>query len=195
MALEKNLDGCILNLTNISKFFPGVRALDKVNFSLYSGEVHALVGENGAGKSTMIKIIAGIYPQDEGLIFFKGNEVNFSSPMDSNAQGIKVVYQELSLVQELSIMENVFLGEFPSNRLGYINWNEMRIRTEEILNRLGLILDPSAKVSSLRVAEQQIVEIARAISQKAEILIMDEPTSALSPSERDKLFELIELEI
>lgn len=191
MALKKNLENYILDLKNISKIFPGVRALEKINFNLRPGEVHALIGENGAGKSTMIKIIAGIYSQNEGSIFFKGNEVNFSSPIDSNSKGIKVVYQELNLIQELSIMENVFLGGFPSNRLGYIKWKKMEAKTKEILDKLGLMLDSSATVSSLRVAEQQLVEIARAISQGAEILIMDEPTSALSSSECEKLFKLI----
>ncbi|MHB8278324.1 MAG: sugar ABC transporter ATP-binding protein [Candidatus Humimicrobiaceae bacterium] len=191
MALKTNTAEYVIELKNISKIFPGVKALEKVNFDLCSSEVHALIGENGAGKSTMIKIIAGFYPPDEGSIFMNGQEVKFRSPIDSNTKGIKVVYQELNLVPELSIAENVFLGDFPTNRFGNINWKIMREKTKGILSQLGLEVDPTIKVGGLRVAEQQIVEIARSISSGAKILIMDEPTSALSPLECKNLFDLI----
>ena len=191
MALKTNTKKYVIELKNISKIFPGVKALEKVNFNLCYGEVHALVGENGAGKSTMVKIIAGIYPHDEGSVFINEQEVKFRSPIDSNAMGIKVVYQELNLVPELSIAENVFLGDFPINRLGNIKWKIMWKKTKDILDQLGLEVDPTMKVGRLRVAEQQIVEIARSISHGAKILIMDEPTSALSPQECEKLFEII----
>lgn len=192
MALKTNAAKYVLDLKNISKIFPGVKALEKVNFNLCAGEAHALIGENGAGKSTMVKIIAGIYQQDEGSIFINDQEVKFHSPIDSNAKGIRVVYQELNLVSELSVAENIFLGAFPAaNRLGIIKWKIMREKAKDILNKLGLEIDPTIKVGNLRVAEQQIVEIARSISKGAKILIMDEPTSALSPLECKKLFELI----
>lgn len=190
MALKNNLEYAI-ELKNIYKSFPGVVALNNVDFDLYVGEVHALVGENGAGKSTLIKIISGVYPADKGSIFLKGREVKFHSPIDSNAEGIKVVYQELNLVPELSVAENVFLGNFPINKVGSIDWKIMKEKTEEIISKLGLEVDPTIKVGSLRVAEQQIVEIARAISQGEKILIMDEPTSALSSLECQNLFNVI----
>lgn len=192
MALKTNTAEYVLDLKNISKIFPGVKAIEKVNFNLCAGEVHALIGENGAGKSTIVKIIAGIYQQDEGSIFINNQEVKFHSPIDSNAKGIRVVYQELNLVSELSVAENIFLGAFPAaNRLGIIKWKIMREKAKDILSKLGLEIDPTIKVGSLRVAEQQIVEIARSISRGAKIIIMDEPTSALSPLECKNLFELI----
>lgn len=182
----------ILELNNISKTFPGVKALDKVNFNLNPGEVHALVGENGAGKSTMIKIIAGVYSRhNEGMILINGLPVQFNSPSDAIAKGIKVVYQELNLIPGLSVAENVFLGNFSSKRLGIINWKIIWVETNKILNRLGLDIDPKTEVSKLRIAEQQIVEIAHSLSHGAKIIIMDEPTSALSPSECKNLFEII----
>src|SRR5215217_971042 len=181
-----------LEMRGIRKVFPGVVALDDIEFDLLPGEVHALVGENGAGKSTMIKIIAGLYRRDGGTMFVNGEEVDFKSPADSIARNIKVVYQELDLVPGLSVAENVFLGAYPKTGAGFIDWAALRNRTRELLDGLGLRIDPDRPVGELRVAEQQLVEIARAISRRAQILIMDEPTSALSPAEVDRLFGLIE---
>lgn len=181
-----------LEMKMIRKVFPGVVALDDVDFDLFPGEVHALVGENGAGKSTLIKIIAGLYRRDGGTMSVDGEEVEFKSPADSIARFIKVVYQELDLVPGLSVAENVFLGAFPKTNRGLIDWHVLKKRTGELLGELGLTIDPDTPVGELRVAEQQLVEIARALSRRARIVIMDEPTSALSPAEIERLFSVIQ---
>ena len=181
----------LLNLKQISKAFPGTQALAGVNFDLMPGEVHALIGENGAGKSTLIKIIAGIYQPDSGEIAINGQPVDFRSPSDSLEHRIKVVYQELDLVDDLSIAENVFLGNLPKKAFGMINWDELHAKTTQLLQDLGLNIDPTVPISTLTVAEQQLVEIARALSRQAQIIIMDEPTSALSQTEIENLFQVI----
>ena len=181
----------LLNLRSIAKAFPGTQALNGVDFSLYAGEVHALIGENGAGKSTLIKIIAGLYQPDAGTLEVEGQLVEFHSPADSLAHRIKVVYQELDLVPDLSIAENVFLGNLPKKAFRIVDWNELRARTSELLHDLGLDIDPEMPISALTVAQQQLVEIARALSRQARIIIMDEPTSALSQSEIESLFTVI----
>ena len=182
----------LIEMRGIRKVFPGVVALDNVDFDLYPGEVHALVGENGAGKSTLIKIISGLYHRDGGTMLIDGQPVDFRSPADSVARGIKVVYQELDLVPELSIAENVFLGSFPRTRLGTVDWRKLYADTAQLLRGFNLDIDPTTRVSELRVSEQQLVEIARALSRQARIIIMDEPTSALSPSEVNNLFGSIQ---
>lgn len=182
----------ILEMQGIRKVFPGVIALDNVDFDLIPGEVHALVGENGAGKSTLIKIISGLYQRDAGTVQVNGKAVDFKSPADAISERIKVVYQELDLVGTLSVAENVFLGSYPRRRLGQVDWNELYAQTEKLLAGFGLDIDPRTPVGQLRVAEQQLVEIARALSRQAQIIVMDEPTSALSPAEVDKLFGAIE---
>lgn len=181
----------LLNLRSIAKAFPGTQALNGVDFSLRAGEVHALIGENGAGKSTLIKIIAGLYQPDEGAIEIDGEAVEFHSPADSLAHRIKVVYQELDLVPDLSIAENVFLGNLPKKAFRTVEWSELYARTSELLQDLGLNIDPEMPISALTVAQQQLVEIARALSRQAQIIIMDEPTSALSQSEIESLFTVI----
>ena len=181
----------LLHLTSIAKEFPGTKALNGVDFSLYAGEVHALIGENGAGKSTLIKIIAGLYQPDSGSIEVEGKQVVFHSPADSLAQRIKVVYQELDLVPDLSIAENVFLGHLPKKVFRTVDWNELYSRTSDLLNDLGMDIDPETPISTLTVAQQQLVEIARALSRQAQIIIMDEPTSALSQTEIESLFAVI----
>jgi ABC-type sugar transport system ATPase subunit len=181
----------ILEMNNITKAFPGVLALDEVDFDLYPGEVHALLGENGAGKSTLIKIISGLYQRDAGAMRVDGQEVNFTAPDESIAQGIKVVYQELDLVPGLSVGENVFLGNYPHTSFGTVDWRELRQKTSELLHELGQDIDPTTLISHLRVAEQQLVEIARALSRQTRIIVMDEPTSALSPDEVENLFSII----
>ncbi len=181
----------LLQLTAIAKEFPGTKALNGVDFSLFAGEVHALIGENGAGKSTLIKIIAGLYQQDAGTIEIEGKVVDFHSPSDSLEHRIKVVYQELDLVPDLSIAENVFLGHLPKKALGTVDWPVLYSRTSEVLLDLGLDIDPKVPISALTVAQQQLVEIARALSRQAQIIIMDEPTSALSQTEIESLFAVI----
>ncbi len=181
----------LLQLRSIAKEFPGTKALKGVDFSLYAAEVHALIGENGAGKSTLIKIIAGLYQQDAGTIEVEGKVVDFHSPADSLEHRIKVVYQELDLVPDLSIAENVFLGNLPKKALGTVDWQELYSRTSELLFDLGLDIDPEVPISALTVAQQQLVEIARALSRQAQIIIMDEPTSALSQTEIESLFAVI----
>lgn len=181
----------LLEMHGIRKEFPGVVALDSVDFTLLPGEVHALIGENGAGKSTMIKIISGLYRADRGTMLVDGQKVDFRGPGDSIAKRIKVVYQELDLVPGLSVAENVFLGAYPKKGMGRVDWNALHANTAELLQEFGLAIDPHTPVGELRVAEQQLVEIARALSQHAQIVVMDEPTSALSTEEAERLFAFI----
>lgn len=176
----------------IRKVFPGVVALDNVDFDVRGGEVHALLGENGAGKSTLIKIIAGVYRRDGGEMNVAGDPVDFRSPADALERRIKVVYQELDLVDELSVAENVFLGGYPRTPRGFVDFGALKERTRALLAELGQDIDPDLPVGELRVAEQQLVEIARALSRQARLIVMDEPTSALSPGEVDTLFAVIE---
>ena len=182
----------VLEMQGIRKVFPGVVALDDVDFDVRPGEVHALLGENGAGKSTLIKIIAGVYRRDGGAMLIAGEEVDFRSPADALERRIKVVYQELDLVDGLSVAENVFLGGYPKTAGGFVDFGALKSRTRDLLAELGLAIDPDLPVGELRVAEQQLVEIARALSRQARLIVMDEPTSALSPAEVDTLFAVIE---
>jgi ABC-type sugar transport system ATPase subunit len=181
----------ILEVRKISKEFPGVRALDAVDLNLRRGEVHALIGENGAGKSTLIKILAGVYAKDAGEIVFDGTPVEISVPADSLKMGIKVVFQELSLIPHLTVGENVFLESFPLKRNRTIDWDALHGRTEEILDSIGLDINSKTKVKKLTISQQQMVEIARALSHEAKVIIMDEPTSALTPNEVEHLFNVI----
>jgi ABC-type sugar transport system ATPase subunit len=179
-------------MRGIRKVFPGVVALDNVDFDLIPGEVHALVGENGAGKSTLIKIISGVYQRDDGTMLMDGQPVNFLSPADSIAAGIKVVYQELDLVPTMTVAENIYLDKLPHRPSGLIDWNRLYSDSSKLLMGLGLTTDPAVKVGELRVSEQQLVEIARSLSRQARVIIMDEPTSALSPVEVNNLFGSIQ---
>jgi len=181
----------ILEVRSIVKEFPGVRALAGVDLTVKTGEVHALVGENGAGKSTLIKILAGVYRRDSGEILFEGSPLELNSAHDSLQKGIKVVFQELALIKGLSVAENVFLESFPLRKGGTIDWKTLNRRTREILDSIGLDLDPTVKVSRLTVSQQQMVEIARSLSHEAKLVIMDEPTSALTPNEIRLLFDVI----
>ncbi len=181
----------ILEVRNIVKEFPGVRALGGVDLTVLGGEVHALVGENGAGKSTLIKILAGVYQKDSGEILFEGEPIELHSAHDSLQRGIKVVFQELALIKGLSVAENVFLESFPLRRNRTIDWKTLTARTREILDSIGLDLDPMEEVGRLTVSQQQMVEIARALSHEAKVVIMDEPTSALTPNEIKLLFDVI----
>ena len=181
-----------LHLQNIKKEFPGVIALDDVSLEAKAGKVHALMGENGAGKSTLIKILAGAYSKDHGKIFFDNKEVNIENPHDSLNLGIKVVYQEIALIPEFTVGENIFLEKFPVNSLGIVNWKKLYADCNNLLKKIGFNLNVKEKVANLSISEQQIVEIARAIFQNAAVVVMDEPTSSLTPNEIEKLFEVIE---
>ena len=186
-----NENNVILEVRRITKEFPGVKALSGVDLTLRRGEIQALVGENGAGKSTLIKILAGVYKRDSGEILFEGAPLELHSAHDSLRRGIKVVFQELALIPQLSVAENVFLESFPLKRGGAIDWRTLNRRTLEILGSINLDLSPTQKVSSLTISQQQMVEIARALSHEAKVVIMDEPTSALTPNEIRSLFEVI----
>ena len=181
-----------LRLKNIRKEFPGVLALDNVSLEAKAGSVHALMGENGAGKSTLIKILAGAYSKDQGTILFDDKEVNIDNPNDSLNLGIKVVYQEIALIPEFTVAENIFLEKFPVNSLGIVNWKKLYNDCNNLLKKIGFNLNVKEKVVDLSISEQQIVEIARAIFQNALVVVMDEPTSSLTPNEIEKLFEVIE---
>jgi len=180
-------------MEQIDKQFPGVHALDQVDFDLYAGEVHVLLGENGAGKSTLMKILSGSIPKDEGRIFIRGQEIYHLTPERAQALGIGMVYQELSLVPHLTVAENIFLGQLPKTKLGIVNWPEIMRQAEKSLADLGVSIDPRLEVRQLEVAEQQLTEIARVLTRRPQILLLDEPTSALSDTERERLFEIIDL--
>ena len=179
-------------MRNIVKEFPGVKALDGVSFALEAGEFHALVGENGAGKSTLMKVLSGVYPHGTytGEILVDGEPRVFAGIRDSEHAGIAIVFQELSLVKELTVGENIFLGREPS-RLGIVNWSELYHRTTKLLEDLNLAIDPRVQVGTLGIGRQQLVEIAKALSQNAKILVLDEPTAALTESEVETLFEIL----
>ncbi|HJQ33315.1 MAG TPA: xylose ABC transporter ATP-binding protein [Pyrinomonadaceae bacterium] len=186
-------DTPLLEMREITKSFPGVRALDGVSFDLHAGELHALVGENGAGKSTLMKVLAGVYPFGSygGDVLIDGQVRHFASVRDSEHAGVAVIFQELSLIKELSIGENIFLGREP-RRFGVIRWEELYSRAQKLLDELHLPLDPRTPVGHLGIGQQQMVEIAKALSQEARILVLDEPTAALTDAEVESLFRIIE---
>lgn len=181
-----------MEVKNISKAFPGVQALDDVSVQFFPGEVHAVVGENGAGKSTLMKIMAGAYKADKGRIFFQEEEVTFNHPVEALRMGVGIIYQEFNLLSERTVAQNIYLGREPS-RFGVINLPQLNKQTEDVLKELGVdhMISPASLVSSLSVAEQQLVEIAKAISLNAKVLIMDEPTASLTNTEVNLLFDLI----
>ena len=179
-------------LREVSKAFPGVQALDNVSLTIESGEIHALIGENGSGKSTLAKCIAGVHQPESGLLLLEGEPVEFFHPIDAQAHGVATIYQEFSLVPTLSVAENIFLGKpLKITRFGGIDWEEMRKQTSVILDQLSIHIDPNSIVRNLSVAEQQLIEIAKAMSKDSTILIMDEPTAALGLLETQRLQELI----
>jgi len=180
----------VLEMRGIRKTFPGVVALDAVDFDLRAGEVHVLLGENGAGKSTLMKILSGAYTKDAGDVFIDGAPVSIGSPRDAQSLGIATIYQELSLVPQLTVAENILLGHEPS-RAGVIDRAAMRDAARRSLAEVGLDLDPDRRLDRLGIAEQQMVEVAKALFRRARVLVMDEPTSALTAREIDRLFDVI----
>jgi ribose transport system ATP-binding protein len=182
----------LLQAQGIDKSFPGVHALDHVDFDLREGEVHVILGENGAGKSTLMKIFSGSLPRDGGRILIRGEEVEIRNPQHARDLGIGMVYQELSLIPTLNVAENIFLGRLPRRRpLRIVDWPQVRSRAADILGDLGVDIDPDKPVRGLSMAERQLTEIAKALSMKVQVLLLDEPTSALSDEERDHLFQTI----
>jgi len=182
----------ILEIKNLTKDFPGVRALDNVSLKVKRGEIHSICGENGAGKSTLMSVISGVYPKGsyEGKVFFKGTETHYHSVKDSERDGLAIIHQELALSPYLSIYENIFLGHMKT-RFGIINWNKYIKESRRYLEQVGLHENPATIVSKMGVGKQQLVEIARALSKKVELLILDEPTSSLNDEESEKLLQLI----
>jgi ribose transport system ATP-binding protein len=182
----------LLSLSGVSKEFPGVKALNNVQFDLNEGEVHAIVGENGAGKSTLMKILSGIYKKDSGEIIYKGKSVNIPNPFEAQKLGIGIIHQELNLMPHLTVAENIFIGRedrFPGGI--FLNNKKLITATIELLKELDLNLNPNDIVGELSIAKQQMVEIAKAVSYRGSVIIMDEPTSSLTPAETDALFKII----
>ena len=180
----------LIELKNISKDFPGVRALKNVSLDVRHGEVLALVGENGAGKSTLIKILTGVYKPTAGEVYWEGKKVHITMPAEAQRLGIATIYQEGTLCPNITVTENVFLGR-EITKHGFVDRKGMESKTREILNNLGVDIDPSAEVATLTTANQQLVEISRALMMNAKLLIMDEPTSSLSKHEVKALFVIL----
>jgi len=180
----------LLEVRGVTKSFGAVAAVQGVSFPLYSGEAHALVGENGAGKSTIVKMLAGVHRPDTGTLLVDGDPVEFSSPADAKAAGIAVIYQEPTLFPDLTVEENIVMGRHPRKRLGMIDRGAIRDEAEKLFARLGVRIDPGRPARGLSIADQQIVEIAKALSADARVLIMDEPTAALSLVEVERLFSV-----
>ena len=187
--MEKDI---VLRMTNISKSFPGVKALQNVDFALRKGEIHALMGENGAGKSTLIKVLTGVYSMDEGKIQMgeSGENIVNRSPQEAQEHGISTVYQEVNLCPNLSVAENLFIGREP-RKLGFIDWRSMNKQAEELLKSLDITAGATDKLEECSIAKQQMIAIARAVAMKCQVLILDEPTSSLDDEEVEKLFVLM----
>lgn len=181
----------VLRVENIVKTFPGVRALDGVSFAVMPGEVHALMGENGAGKSTLMKVLGGIHQPTGGAIYVGEERVVMAGPLEAKAKGIVFIHQELSLAEELSVAENIYLGELPRKRFGFVDWPTLTERTNTILKKLNVGFDAKTRVGDLSIANQQMVEIARALTVDAKAVIFDEPTASLTDAEKVVLFDVI----
>lgn len=191
MAAATDIEQPILEASNVSKDFSGVYALRNVDLKIYAGKVNAIIGENGAGKSTLMKIISGIYPEYEGRILFRGEQVHFRTPREAGESGVNIIHQELNLVPNLTITENIFLGHELTNKLGLLDYPEMNKKAKELISLLELNVPPSTPVNQLRVGQQQLVEIARSLLFNSKVIIMDEPTSAISDHEVELLFRII----
>ena len=178
-------------MQGIVKEFPGVRALDDAHLNIYPGQVMALLGENGAGKSTLMKVMTGIYSKDEGSLKYDGQDVSFNGPKDSQERGVSIIHQELNLIPELSIAENIFLGREPTGRMGRIDWKTMFREAQKLLDMLDVKFDPATPVGKLSIGVQQMVEIAKALSFSSRVIVMDEPTDALTEKETESLFKVI----
>lgn len=183
----------VLALDHIDKIFPGVKALSEVSISLHAGEVTALVGENGAGKSTVVKVLTGIYQPDGGAIRIDGNATVFPEPHSATAAGITAIHQETVLFDDLSVAENIFIGHAPRGRWGLVDWRETNLQAKALLARVGADINPRMRLRELGIANKHLVAIARALSVDARVVIMDEPTAALSHKEIEELYELVEL--
>lgn len=181
----------IVSMKGITKDFSGVRVLDHVDFNIYRGRVMAFLGENGAGKSTLMKILTGVYTKTEGQVFFDGQEVSFQNTRVSQSAGISIIHQELNLIRHLSIAENIFLGREPVNQARKINWKKLYADSQFLLDQLGMKESPKTQVAELSVGKQQMVEIAKALSFHSKVIIMDEPTGALTTTETETLFQVI----
>lgn len=168
----------LLEMRNIDKVFPGVRALSNVDFTLHAGEIHSLMGENGAGKSTLVKVLTGVYPKDGGTIHLNGREISPKTPKEAQEEGISTVYQEVNLCPNLTVAENIFIGREP-RRFGFIDWKEVNRRSVELLQKLDVDIDVNKTLDNYPVAIQQMVAIARAVDVDAKILILDEPTRGI----------------
>ncbi|WP_059172311.1 sugar ABC transporter ATP-binding protein [Bacillus sp. FJAT-27445] len=180
-----------LRVSNVEKFFPGVKALDNINFTVRKGTVHVLCGENGAGKSTLMKVINGIHKPDAGQIFINEKPVEINNPIQARSLGISMIFQELNYMPEMSIEESLFVGNWPKDKFGKVDWKEIRKRTVELLKKENLNYDPETKLKDLTVSDIQMLEILKAISYNSDIIIMDEPTSAITNKEVELLFKKI----
>ncbi|MEA1974300.1 MAG: ATP-binding cassette domain-containing protein [Bacillota bacterium] len=181
----------ILKMQDVRKEFPGVVALDNVHLNVYKGKIMALLGENGAGKSTLMKVMTGVYKKTDGSIYYKGDLVNYDNPKESQDAGIAIIHQELNLINDLSIAENIFIGREFKNKFGKINWKKTYYEASKLLKELGLEEDPKTLLGKLSIGKQQLVEIAKALSLKAELIILDEPTDALTDTETESLFKVM----
>jgi len=185
------MNQAILQLSEIEKAFPGVKALDKASLNVYPGRVMALMGENGAGKSTLMKVLTGIYSRDAGEIVYQGQPAQFKGPRDSQQAGISIIHQELNLIRELTIAENIFLGREITSAFGRIDWPKMYAEADKLLARLKVKHSSKTLLGQLSLGEQQMVEIAKALSFESKVIIMDEPTDALTDTETEALFSVI----
>ena len=179
-------------MEQIEKSFPGVKALDNVTLKVRKGTVHALMGENGAGKSTLMKCLFGLYKKDSGIIRINGEEVNYSDPREALQHGVSMVHQELNQVLRRNVMENIWLGRFPKKN-GFIDYKNMFRDTKKLMEQLNIDVDPRQELSGLSVSRRQMVEIAKAVSYNVKVLVLDEPTSSLSNTEAEKLFEIMNM--
>ncbi len=180
-----------LSVQKLSKHYGGIAALENIDFEIEKAEVHGLVGENGAGKSTFIKILGGIVQAESGEVHLEDNSISFDSPIDSRDAGIAIIHQELSVLPDLNIIENIFMGRFPA-KFGMIDWNALAHKTSKILKLVGLDINPYTEMSALGISQRQLIEIAKSLSYDSRMIIMDEPNSSLTKSESNKLFELIQ---